>query len=112
MTKFSKNSFKTNLSALQISSLILAIALLICLCSMPYGYYTIVRLATAIIATCWAITFLHENKTVLAIMSGSVVLLFQPFIKVILDKGTWNFVDSFLAITLVYISLKRNLSSK
>lgn len=96
------------LSILKKSSLILAVALLICLCHMPYGYYTIVRLATATIATCWGITFLKENKTALAIMSGCVMLLFQPFIKIILDKGTWNIVDTILAIALVFISLRRS----
>lgn len=95
------------LSILQKCSLALAVALLLCLASMPYGYYSVIRLATAIIATCWAITFFNDNKTPLAVVSAGIALLFQPFIKVILDKDTWTVVDVLVAIALIYISLKR-----
>ena len=45
-------------SSLEIASGVLAVALLICLFSMPYGYYTLVRVATMVILLCcekWAI---------------------------------------------------------
>lgn len=95
------------LTLLQKCSIGLAGALLLCLASMPYGYYTLIRLATAIIAICWTITFFNNNKTALAVVSTGVALLFQPFIKIILDKDTWTVVDVLVAIALVYISLKR-----
>lgn len=50
------------LSILEKSSLILAIALLVCLLTLPYGFYTLVRFTTAIIAGCWAIHFSAKVK--------------------------------------------------
>lgn len=95
------------LSTLEKSSLILAIALLVCLLPLPYGFYTLIRLATAIIAGCWAYTFFNKGKTAYTIISCAIVLLFQPFIKITLDHLTWNVVDVILAMTIVWIILFR-----
>lgn len=70
------------LTTLGKASLILAIALILCLLPLPYGFYTIVRLATAVIAGCWAYNFYKRRKTSLAIVSGAIALLFQPFLKI------------------------------
>ena len=81
----------------------LAVALLICLFPMPYGYYTLVRFASMIIFGCMAFVFYKEEKKTLCVIAGSLVLLFQPFIKVTLDKVTWNIVDVIVAIALVLL---------
>lgn len=97
MTKFS------SLSILEKASLILAIALFLCLCPMPYGYYTVIRLATSIIACCWAYQFYEAKKTPLAIIAGAIAILFQPLIKIILDRTTWNILDVLLAIAIIVL---------
>ncbi|MCM1139093.1 MAG: hypothetical protein NC453_11045 [Muribaculum sp.] len=89
------------LSTLEKSSLILAGALLICLLPLPYGFYTIIRLATAIIAGCWAYKFFQNGKTTYAVISCAIVLLFQPFFKIVLDRLTWNVVDIIVAVIIV-----------
>lgn len=104
----SKKSPLKQLSGLRIASLILAVAMMLCLLHMPYGYYTIVRLATAIVASCWAVCFLNESKKELTIVSFGVAILFQPFLKISLDKGTWNVLDIIIAVALVLLSLKQN----
>lgn len=91
------------LSPLEKSSLILAVTLLLCLLSLPYGFYNIIRLATAIIAGCWAYKLFNLNKTSYAIISCGIVILFQPFFKIALDRFTWNLIDVLLAIILVWM---------
>lgn len=84
----------------------LAVALLICLFPMPYGYYTLVRFAAMIILGCMAYGFYKEEKQTLCIIAGSLALLFQPLVKITLDRITWNVVDVLLAIALVVLWYK------
>lgn len=97
----------SKLSFLEKSSLVLVIALLLCLCPMPYGFYTVIRLATAIIACCWAYQFYEAKKTPLAIIAGAIAILFQPLIKIVLDRTTWNIIDILLAIAIVFLILPK-----
>lgn len=94
------------LSSLEISSLVLAGVLFLCLLSMPYGFYTVIRLATAIIASLWAIKFFNQNSTTYAIVAIAVALLFQPFFKVTLDRLTWNIIDIIVSIGLIICVLR------
>lgn len=87
----------------------LAIALMLCLFPMPYGYYTLVRFASMIIFGCMAYGFYKEKKMPLCIIAGSLALLFQPFVKIVLGRAMWNIVDVIVAIGLVilwYINVK------
>lgn len=95
------------LSTLEKSSLILAGALLMCLLPLPYGFYTIIRLATAIIAGCWAYRFFQKGKTTNAVISCAIVLLFQPFFKIDLDRLTWNVVDVIVAVIIVWLVFRK-----
>lgn len=92
-----------NLSALELASLIMALLLVACLCPLPYGFYTIIRLATAIIAGCWCYRFYRLNKTALAVIAGGIVILFQPLIRIALDRTTWNIIDVLLAVVLLIL---------
>lgn len=95
-----------NLSAISVLgkiSLILALALIACLLPLPYGFYTIIRLATAVVAVCWAYSFFSCRKTALAVVSVMIALLFQPFFKITMDRLTWNIVDVVLACLIVVV---------
>ena len=50
----------------------LAIALLICLFPMSYGYYTLIRFAAMIYFACLAFAFYGNNKETLAVISGAL----------------------------------------
>lgn len=91
------------LSALQKASYALSIILLLSLLPLPYGFYNILRLVTAIIAVCWAVKFAEQEKTTLAIIAAGVALLFQPFFMISLDKMTWNIIDVLLAVFLIIV---------
>jgi len=81
----------------------LAVALIICLFPMPYGYYTLVRFAAMIIFGCMAFSFYKEEKLPLCVLAFSLALLFQPFIKVALGRTIWNVIDVILAVALALL---------
>ena len=92
---------------LEIASLFLVAGLLICLCKMPYGYYTIIRLFTAVMGVVWAITFYGEHKKGLMTAAIAVAILFQPIVKITMDKATWNVIDVILSIGIVALVIVR-----
>lgn len=85
----------------------LAVALLLCLFSMPYGYYTLVRFIAMVVFGCMAFVFYNEEKMPLCVFAGSLALLFQPFIKIVLGRTMWNLVDVVVAIVLVILWYKK-----
>lgn len=95
------------LSTLEKASLGLAIGLLFCLLPLPYGFYSIIRLATAIIAGCWTCKFSQKGQITNVIISCAIILLFQPFFKIALDRFTWNIVDVIIAIVILWIVFDR-----
>lgn len=97
----------SKLSFLEKSSLVLVIALLLCLCPMPYGVYTVIRLGTAVIACCWAYQLYEAKKTSLAVIAIAIAILFQPLIKIVLDRTIWNILDILLAIAIVFLILPK-----
>ena len=52
----------------------LAVALLICLFPMPYGYYTLVRFVSMILFGCMAYSFYKEEKIPLCILFVALAL--------------------------------------
>lgn len=86
--------------------LLLAIALLICLAPMPYGYYMLIRIVSAILFVIFAGQYYAVKKKELAITFGVLAFLFQPLIKISLGRGVWNMVDVIVAILLLILWLK------
>ncbi len=82
---------------------VLAIALLICLCPMPYGYYTLIRFIAMIVFGCMAFNFYNQNKISLCIIASALALLFQPFAKIALGRDMWAIVDVVVAIGLIIL---------
>lgn len=85
---------------------ILAIALLLCLAPMPYGYYVLVRYGSAIVFGIMAYQYYLEKKENLALTWGTLAVLFQPLIKIPLGRTVWNIVDVIVAIILFSIILR------
>ena len=86
----------------------LAIALIVCLFPMPYGYYTLVRFVAMIVFGCMAFNFYTNEKMPLCVIAGSLALLFQPFFKIALGRVMWNVVDVVVAILLVILWFMEN----
>ena len=84
-----------------IVKIVLAVLFVGCLFNMPYGYYQFVRFAAMIGFSLLAyFSFEHKRNAEVIIYIG-LALLFQPFIKVVLGRTIWNFVDVLVAAGLV-----------
>ena len=79
----------------------LAIALLLCLFPMLYGYYTLIRFVAMVVFGCMAFSFYNQKNLPLCVVAGALVLLFQPFAKIVLGRDMWNVVDVVVAIGLI-----------
>ena len=84
-----------------------AILLLLCILPMPYGFFTIVRLAMTIISGYLAYNYFSQNKKELAITFSIVAILFQPFIKFALGREVWLVVDVVIAIFLLILAIRK-----
>ena len=84
-----------------------AILLLLCILPMPYGFFTIVRLAMTIISGYLAYNYFLQNKKELAITFSIVAILFQPFIKFALGREVWLVVDVVIAIFLLILAIRK-----
>ena len=67
---------------------------------MPYGYYELVRLGSAIIFLYLAST-LKEGDDKLRWVYIGLAVLFQPLLKVSLGRTLWNVVDVVVGIWLI-----------
>lgn len=106
---FDKDTIK-RLNVLEIASLVLAFALLLCLSDMPYSYYNIVRLATTVIFSCWIYVYYKNGSMTNAIFSGWIVVIFQPFFRIRVDYETWAMLDFILAaiiFVVLFLKLKK-----
>ena len=96
-------------------NLLLAILLLLCLADMPYGYFTLVRYASAFVFADYAYVCFKAERVGYAFTFGALALLFQPFFKIALGRTVWNVVDVVVAIGLLFLVVKsfnRNLDKK
>lgn len=86
---------------LSLLKIILALMLLLCLASMPYGYYQLVRFVSMLVFALLAHdAYKRDAQTEIIIYIG-LALLFQPFLKVALGRTIWNIVDVIVAVGLL-----------
>ena len=93
--------------------IVTAILLLCCIFPMPYGYYTLVRLVSTTVFG-W-LAYRHYKaggNELFVIICVGIALLFQPFVKIPLGRGLWNFVDVVVAIFLLYIWFNHKFMKK
>ncbi|UHS56026.1 DUF6804 family protein [Agrobacterium vaccinii] len=72
-----------------------AIALVIAVLPLPYGYYTLLRLVITAFAAFFAYVEYDKQKTLSGWAIGfiAVALLFNPLIPVHLSRSSWFFLD-------------------
>lgn len=90
-------------------NILLAIALLICLMPMPYGYYILIRYISAIVFGVMAYDYYCQKQKKMYVVTLSLALLFQPLIKLPLGRDIWNLVDIVVAVFLIYLFLRKNV---
>lgn len=69
---------------------------------MPYGYYQLIRIISLISFAILAYNAFNYRENYLVITYAGLWLLFQPFIKVELQREVWNIIDILVAALLVF----------
>lgn len=92
--------------------IILAIALLLCLAPMPYGYYMVIRFAVMIAFAIMAYNYAKEQQIALCIVSIAIIIAFQPVVKIPFGRTVWNILDTVIAICLIITLLLDNKKIK
>ena len=84
-----------------VAAVISAVMLLFALDKQPYGYYTLLRLVVCASAAFVAFMGYSGGKIWIAWLFGFIALLFNPLIKVHLDRDTWAVIDFICAVLFV-----------
>lgn len=90
---------------------VIAVMLLLCLITLPYGMYTLIRFCAAAAFIYFAIDYISHDKKGLGYTFIALAALFQPFLKVHLGRVIWNCVDVAVALLLIVLLVK-SLSDK
>ncbi len=86
--------------------LALAALMVLCLLPMPYGFYNLVRFLSMIGFGILAMDAYKNGRNTLAVIYGSLVLLFQPFLKLLLGRSVWSVVDIAVALLLIVVIVR------
>lgn len=84
----------------------MAIALILCLFSMPYGYYQLVRFLAMAVFAYLAFCEYKDGATDRMILFIVLAILFQPFAKIAIGRVLWNIIDVIVAGYLIYLVIK------
>ncbi len=98
---------KSNRKKLQTGLYIgLAIVLILCLFSMPYGFYQFVRFAVMAIFAYLAYCEYKNGHVDRMILFIVLAILFQPFSKIALSRVIWSIVDAIVAGYLIFLVIQ------
>lgn len=85
-----------------------AVLLLICWMDLPRDYYRFIRMAATVLFSTFAFGEFSQGNTLKTIIYAGLVILFQPFEKITMEKGMWNIIDTVVAAWLIYNVVKQN----
>ena len=82
-------------------------------CKLDYGYYEILRwLVTSFSA--WSVIRVYKNnsKSVWILIFSAIAILFNPVIKIALDKHTWPCVDFIVLLIFMLYPFRETILKK
>lgn len=77
--------------------------LLLAILTLPYGYYTLVRISVTIYAVLVAVTFFNSEKVEGMYLFAAIAILFNPILPIYLTKEIWAIIDIVAAGIIVFI---------
>lgn len=81
---------------------------------LPYGYYTLLRIVATVVFVWAAVISLRRKYAILPWAFGILAVLFNPLLKIYLDKEVWAVIDISSAAFLIAVSgrIEQEPSSK
>lgn len=73
---------------------------------LPYGYYTLLRLVVCGVFAWAAFISFEKNKAVLPWIFVVLALIFNPIIKIYLQKEVWVIINLCSGLLLIFVSKK------
>lgn len=84
-----------------IASVISAVMLVIALGNQQYGFYDLLRIVVCFTGGLTAYVAFQYKSYFISTISVVVAMLFNPIIKVTLERETWNSID--IAVSLYFV---------
>ncbi len=90
-----------------IASTISAVMLVAALGDREYGYYDLLRVAICFTGAVTAFIAFQFKSYIVSTISALIAMVFNPFFKITLERGTWQTIDLisglyFLIVALVF----------
>ena len=92
---------------MRILKVVIAGALLLCLLSLPYGYYELVRWGGMVCFGVLAFYSYQQKEEGWMVAYAALAVLFQPFCKIALGRSVWNAIDVAVAGLLMWTVWKK-----
>ena len=89
----------------------LAVLLILCLFSMPYGYYQMVRFLSMVAFAYLAYLEFQSRNIDRMVVFIALAILFQPLAPISLGRFIWILVDVLVAGYLLYLSYRTSMRS-
>jgi len=89
-----------------IPALVVAVMLVVAICSLPYGYYQLLRWCTCGVAVFIAVMGYRWGKIWATWVFGFVAVLFNPLLPIHLTREFWRPIDlvcAALFFTIVFV---------
>ncbi len=103
--------FKETNSVMCRAKLALALLLLVCAFpwTFPYDVYILVRFVAMVVFAVMAYQYYVNRNDMLMVVFGALALLFQPLLKISLERGAWSCIDVAVAGLIFYLLWKEGL---
>jgi hypothetical protein len=85
---------------------IISAMLFLSIASMPYGYYTLLRIVVCTTFIFASIISYYRNYKNLTLLYALISIIFNPIIKIHFDKEVWIFIDVIASIILIVTANK------
>jgi len=99
------------MAGFSVARLVTAGALLVALGRLPYAYYTLTRFLCCLVAGYGAYVASERKQPTWMWAFGATAPLFNPFVPVRLDRGTWAVLDVAAAALMLWSLTNRALTS-
>jgi hypothetical protein len=95
------------LGTIRTLKVVIAVALLLCLLPLPYGYYELVRWGGMVCFCVLAFNSYKQKQEGWMVAYAALAVLFQPFCKIALGRSVWNAIDVAVAGLLMWTVWKK-----